>query len=179
MIYRSLQLDRFQEDAIQAIDQEHSVIVAAPTGAGKTVVADYAVDRCIQSDRRVIYTAPIKALSNQKYRDFHEQYGDRVGILTGDVVLNPYAQILLMTTEIFRNTIFDDIERLADVEYAIFDEIHYINDVERGTVWEESIIFAPQHIKFACLSATIPNIDQFADWMRSVREIEIDVVQEL
>ena len=84
-----------------------------------------------------------------------------------------------MTTEIFRNTIFDDIERLADVEYAIFDEIHYINDVERGTVWEESIIFAPQHIKFACLSATIPNLNQFGDWMRSVREIEIDVVQEL
>ena len=179
MFYRGLQLDGFQEDAIRAIDRDRSVIVAAPTGAGKTVVAEYAVDKCIQGDRRVIYTAPIKALSNQKYRDFYERYGDRVGILTGDVVLNPYAQILLMTTEIFRNTIFDDIERLADVEYAIFDEIHYINDVERGTVWEESIIFAPQHIKFACLSATIPNINQFADWMRSVREIEIDVVQEL
>ena len=179
MFYRGLQLDRFQEEAIQAIDQERSVIVAAPTGAGKTVVAEYAVDKCIQDDRRVIYTAPIKALSNQKYRDFYKRYGDRVGILTGDVVLNPYAQILLMTTEIFRNTIFDDIERLSDVEYAIFDEIHYINDVERGTVWEESIIFAPQHIKFTCLSATIPNINQFGDWMRSVREIEIDVVQEL
>ncbi len=179
MFYRGLQLDRFQEEAIRAIDHERSVIVAAPTGAGKTVVAEYAVDKCIQGDRRVIYTAPIKALSNQKYRDFFERYGDRVGILTGDVVLNPYAQILLMTTEIFRNTIFDDIERLADVEYAIFDEIHYINDVERGTVWEESIIFAPQHIKFACLSATIPNLNQFGDWMRSVREIEIDVVQEL
>ena len=179
MFYRGLQLDRFQEEAIRAIDHERSVIVAAPTGAGKTVVAEYAVDKCIQGDRRVIYTAPIKALSNQKYRDFFERYGDRVGILTGDVVRNPYAQILLMTTEIFRNTIFDDIERLADVEYAIFDEIHYINDVERGTVWEESIIFAPQHIKFACLSATIPNLNQFGDWMRSVREIEIDVVQEL
>ncbi len=179
MIYRGLQLDRFQEDAIQAIERDHSVIVAAPTGAGKTVVAEYAVDKCLQDDRRVIYTAPIKALSNQKYRDFYEQYSDRVGILTGDVVLNPYAQILLMTTEIFRNTIFDDIERLADVENVIFDEIHYINDIERGTVWEESIIFAPQHIKFTCLSATIPNINQFADWMRSIREIEIDVVQEL
>ena len=178
MFYRGLQLDPFQEDAVQAIDLDHSVIVAAPTGAGKTVIAEYAVDRCLQGDRRVIYTAPIKALSNQKYRDFYERYGDRVGILTGDVVLNPYAQILLMTTEIFRNTIFDDMERLADVEYVIFDEIHYINDIERGTVWEESIIFAPQHIKFACLSATIPNINQFADWMRSIREIEIDVVQE-
>ena len=99
--------------------------------------------------------------------------------MTGDVVLNPYAQVLLMTTEIFRNTIFDDIARLASVEYVIFDEIHYINDIERGTVWEESIIFAPQHIKFVCLSATIPNINQFAEWMRSVREIEIDVVEEL
>ncbi len=179
MHYRDLQLDRFQEVAIRAIDQDHSVVVSAPTGAGKTVVAEYAVDKCIQTERRVIYTAPIKALSNQKYRDFSGRYGDRVGILTGDVVINPYAQLLLMTTEIFRNTIFDNIERFGNVEYAIFDEIHYINDVERGTVWEESIIFAPQHIKFVCLSATIPNINQFTDWMQSVRDIKIDVVEEL
>ena len=179
MLYKGLQLDPFQEEAIHAIDRNHSVLVTAPTGAGKTVLAEYAIEKCIEMGRRVIYTAPIKALSNQKYRDFYGTYGDRVGIVTGDVVLNQSAQVLLMTTEIFRNTIFDDITRLDDVEYVIFDEIHYINDIERGTVWEESIIFAPQNIKFVCLSATIPNINQFAEWMRTVREVEINVIEEL
>ena len=179
MLYKGLQLDPFQEEAIHAIDRNHSVLVTAPTGAGKTVLAEYAIEKCMEMNRRVIYTAPIKALSNQKYRDFYGAYGDRVGIVTGDVVINQSAQILLMTTEIFRNTIFDDIARLDDVEYVIFDEIHYINDIERGTVWEESIIFAPQNIKFVCLSATIPNINQFAEWMRTVREVEINVIEEL
>ena len=179
MLYKGFELDRFQENAIHAIDKAHSVIVTAPTGAGKTVIAEYAVEECIRMERRVIYTAPIKALSNQKYRDFYKEYGERIGIVTGDVVLNPFAQVLLMTTEVFRNTIFDDITRLEDVEYVIFDEIHYINDIDRGTVWEESIIFAPQNIKFICLSATIPNIKQFAEWMRTVRETEIDVIEEL
>ena len=179
MLYKGLQLDRFQEEAIEAIDRDASVIVTAPTGAGKTVIAEYAVEKCIRENHRVIYTAPIKALSNQKYRDFYAEYGDKIGIVTGDVVLNPYAQVLLMTTEIFRNTIFDDIERLQDVSYVIFDEIHYINDIERGTVWEESLIFAPQHIKFVCLSATIPNIDSFTEWMQSVRDIDIEIVEEL
>ena len=179
MHYKGFQLDRFQEEAVAAINRDSSVIVTAPTGAGKTVIAEYAVEKCIQENGRVIYTAPIKALSNQKYRDFYAEYGDKIGIVTGDVVLNPYAQVLLMTTEIFRNTIFDDIERLQDVSYVIFDEIHYINDIERGTVWEESLIFAPQHIKFVCLSATIPNINSFAEWMQSVRDIDIEVVEEL
>ncbi|MDE0011639.1 MAG: DEAD/DEAH box helicase [Candidatus Poribacteria bacterium] len=179
MLYKGLQLDRFQEEAIEAINRDASVIVTAPTGAGKTVIAEYAVEKCIEENHRVIYTAPIKALSNQKYRDFYAEYGDKIGIVTGDVVINPYAQVLLMTTEIFRNTIFDDIERLQDVSYVIFDEIHYINDIERGTVWEESLIFAPQHIKFVCLSATIPNISSFAEWMQSVRDIDIEIVEEL
>ena len=178
MIYKGFELDRFQEEAIYAIDRSHSVVVTAPTGAGKTVIAEYVVETCIRMGRRVIYTAPIKALSNQKYRDFYQQYGDAIGIVTGDVTLNASAQVLLMTTEIFRNTIFDDITRLEGIEYVIFDEIHYINDIERGTVWEESIIFAPQHIKFVCLSATIPNIGQFAEWMRSVRDGKIEVVED-
>jgi superfamily II RNA helicase len=178
MLYKGYELDRFQEEAIDSITQGHSVIVAAPTGAGKTVIAEYAVEKCIEQNKRIIYTAPIKALSNQKYRDFYKDYGDLIGIMTGDVVLNPFAPVLIMTTEIFRNTIFDDITRLDDVEYVIFDEIHYINDIERGTVWEESIIFAPQNIKFVCLSATMPNLRQFARWMQSVRDIQIDVVEE-
>ncbi len=178
MGYKGLQLDRFQEEAIEAINRDNSVIVSAPTGAGKTIVAEYAVEQCIRENRRVIYTAPIKALSNQKYRDFYAEYGDKIGVVTGDIVLNPYAQVLLMTTEIFRNTIFDDVERLDNVSYVILDEIHYINDIARGTVWEESLIFAPQHIKFVCLSATIPNIKHFAEWMQNVREINIDVVEE-
>ena len=178
MLYKGYELDRFQEEAIDSITQGHSVIVAAPTGAGKTVIAEYAVEKCIEQNKRIIYTAPIKALSNQKYRDFSKDYGDLIGIMTGDVVLNPFAPVLIMTTEIFRNTIFDDITRLDDVEYVIFDEIHYINDIERGTVWEESIIFAPQNIKFVCLSATMPNLRQFAKWMQSVRDCQIDVVEE-
>ncbi|MBD3182270.1 DEAD/DEAH box helicase [Candidatus Poribacteria bacterium] len=178
MLYKEYILDRFQEEAIKSIENNHSVIVAAPTGAGKTLIAEYAIEKHIQAEEQIIYTAPIKALSNQKYRDFSRDYGDRIGIVTGDVVINPEAPILLMTTEIFRNTIFDDINRLRNVRYVIFDEIHFIDDIERGTVWEESIIFAPQHINFICLSATIPNLREFAAWMRSVRQNRIDVVLE-
>lgn len=169
MRYKGYELDPFQEKAIEAIDHKHTVIVAAPTGAGKTLIAEYAIERYLQEGRRIIYTAPIKALSNQKFRDFSAAYGDRIGILTGDVVINPLAPVLIMTTEIFRNTLFDDPTRLAEVEYVILDEIHYINDIERGTVWEESILFAPPHINFLCLSATISNLEEFAAWMRSVR----------
>ena len=179
MQYKGLTLDSFQAEAIRAIDQQHSVVVTAPTGAGKTIIAEYAVERCIQSQQRIIYTAPIKALSNQKYRDFLSLYGEQVGILTGDVVINQFAPVLIMTTEIFRNTIFDNISRLSDVSYVVFDEVHFINDSARGTVWEESLIFAPQHIKFICLSATISNIDQFSGWMNEIREIPITVVEEI
>ena len=118
MNYKNLTLDTFQEQAIKGVDQEHSVLVAAPTGAGKTIIAEYAIEKCIQNGDRVIYTAPIKALSNQKYRDLIALYGNQVGIVTGDVVLNQYAQILLMTTEVFRNTIFDNINRLNAVSYT-------------------------------------------------------------
>ena len=178
MFYKQYRLDRFQEEAINSIEQNRSVIVAAPTGAGKTLIAEYAVEKHIEAGEQIIYTAPIKALSNQKYRDFSRDYGDKVGIVTGDVVINPDAPTLIMTTEIFRNIIFDNVDRLGNVRYVIFDEIHYIDDIERGTVWEESIIFAPQHVKFICLSATIFNLKEFADWMKSVRHSEIDVVSE-
>jgi len=114
----------------------------------------------------IVYTAPIKALSNQKFRDFREIHGDEVGIMTGDVTINPSASLLIMTTEVFRNTIFESPERLEQVSFVVFDEVHYLDDPERGTVWEESILYAPGHIRIVALSATIPNIEQLAGWIR-------------
>jgi len=179
MRFKGYELDPFQERAITAVESGKSVIVAAPTGAGKTVIAEYAIEKAIAENRQIIYTAPIKALSNQKFRDFSTDYKDKIGIMTGDVIINPEAPVLIMTTEIFRNIIFDaEEDRLDGIDTVIFDEIHYINDIQRGTVWEESIIFAPQHIKFICLSATIPNIGEFGDWMRQVRTIPIETITE-
>ena len=144
------------------------MIVSAPTGAGKTLVAEYAIERCIERKARVIYTSPIKALSNQKFRDFRATYGDAIGLMTGDVTINPDAPVLIMTTEIFRNTIFESEDRFRDAELVIIDEIHYIDDDERGTVWEESIIFAPKNVRFVGLSATISNLEQFRAWVEKV-----------
>ena len=130
------ELDPFQKKAISWIDQEHSVLVSAPTGAGKTLIAEYAIDKAMDRNERVIYTAPIKALSNQKYRDFRAQYGEeQVGILTGDVSINPDAPILIMTTEIYRNSLFESMDRIHKISWVIFDEVHYLDDPERGTVW--------------------------------------------
>jgi len=177
--YLNLELDEFQQKAFEAVDRGDSLIIAAPTGCGKTLVAEYAVDISIALGRRVIYTAPIKALSNQKYRDFRRRFGDEVvGIQTGDVTINPEARLLIMTTEIFRNLILEDSQRLGDVYYAIFDEIHYLDDPERGTVWEESIILAPRSIRFMCLSATVPNIHELAAWMGEVRATRFVVIEE-
>ncbi|MHC4930956.1 MAG: DEAD/DEAH box helicase [Planctomycetota bacterium] len=168
----------FQQRAIAAIDAGRSVIVAAPTGAGKTLVADYAIEHAFLEGKRIVYTAPIKALSNQKFRDFREEHRDDVGIMTGDVTIHPEAPLLIMTTEVFRNTIFESPERLEHVEFVVFDEVHYLDDPERGTVWEESILYAPQHIRILALSATIPNIEQLAGWIRKTRRCEMDVVEE-
>ena len=179
MQYLNLELDPFQQKAFSSVDQGESLIVAAPTGCGKTLIAEYAVDVSMQQGKRVVYTAPIKALSNQKYRDFRKRFGDDVvGIQTGDVTINPDARLLIMTTEIFRNLILENSPRLLDVYYAIFDEIHYLDDPERGTVWEESIILAPQEIRFMCLSATVPNIRELAAWMGTVRGTSFTVIEE-
>jgi superfamily II RNA helicase len=177
--FKGLRLYPFQVDAIRAIDEGRSVIVAAPTGAGKTIIAEYAIEKALREGTRVVYTSPVKALSNQKYRDFNASYPDRIGIMTGDVTLNPGAPVLIMTTEIFRNTIFEDESRFHDVAFCVFDEIHYMDDEERGTVWEESIIFAPPSIRFVCLSATIANLDEFARWVEDVRGSSVEVVMTL
>jgi len=178
MEFHGLTLDPFQERAIRGIDAGHTVLVGAPTGTGKTLIAEYAVQRCLTRGEQVIYTAPIKALSNQKFHDFHARFPDRVGILTGDVSINPAADVVVMTTEVLRNTLLEDRQRLDSVAYVVFDEIHYVNDIERGTVWEESIMLCPPHIALVCLSATAPNLDQFAGWIRSVHPVPVDVIVE-
>lgn len=170
MLFKNVTLDPFQQEALKAIDSGFSLLVSAPTGSGKTLIAEYAIEKCLQSGKRLIYTAPIKALSNQKFRDFAVEYGSKVGIKTGDVSINPDAQIVLMTTEIFRNTIFENPDALRDVEFVVLDEIHYLDDIERGTVWEECVIFAPEHIRLLCLSATVQNLFEFSQWISRVRK---------
>ncbi len=175
--YRGLVLNPFQEEALDAIAAGRSVLLSAPTGAGKTLVAEYAIEETLKRGRRAIYTAPIKALSNQKYRDFKADPSIDVGIMTGDVTINPGAPLLVMTTEIFRNAVFEAPAELGDVEYVVFDEIHYMDDLERGTVWEESIIFAPPQIKFICLSATVSNLGQFGQWIRLTRGTPLEIIR--
>jgi ATP-dependent RNA helicase HelY len=159
-------LDPFQVEAIEKLESHDGVLVSAPTSSGKTVIADYAVFRALQTDTRAIYTTPLKALSNQKYRDYRRLHGDGyVGLVTGENTINPLAPVVVMTTEILRNLIYEDPERLQRVRYVILDEVHYIDDFPRGAVWEEIIIQAPRHIKFIGLSATISNFQEVAEWM--------------
>uniref|UniRef100_A0A0N5A2L5 Superkiller viralicidic activity 2-like 2 n=1 Tax=Parastrongyloides trichosuri TaxID=131310 RepID=A0A0N5A2L5_PARTI len=157
-------LDSFQKEAVLCIENNQSVLVSAHTSAGKTVVALYAIAVCLREKQRVIYTSPIKALSNQKYRELQEEFAD-VGLMTGDVTLNPDASILVMTTEILRSMLYRGSEILSEVGWVIFDEIHYMRDGERGVVWEETIILLPDNIHYVFLSATIPNARQFAEWV--------------
>ncbi|MCF7866736.1 DEAD/DEAH box helicase [Candidatus Woesearchaeota archaeon] len=177
--FKEFKLDRFQIEAIQSIEKNNSVVVSAATGTGKTLIADYIIDKCLKEKQKVIYTAPIKALSNQKYRDFKKQYGEEnVGILTGDITINPEAPIKIMTTEIYRNMLLANDPETEELPYVIFDEIHFLGDIERGTVWEESIIFSHENTRFLCLSATIPNARQFANWIQHIKKHNVDVVTE-
>ncbi len=173
-----MEYDRFQKEAIEHINAGQSVIVCAPTGAGKTAIAEHVITESMRRGEGVIYTAPIKALSNQKFRDFQEQFKDAIGILTGDVSLNASAPVLIMTTEIFRNKVLDEPESLERYSWIIYDEVHYIDNPERGTVWEESLIFLPKHMKLLALSATIPNIRQFASWIESIHGKPVQTVVE-
>ncbi len=167
-------LDDFQLQAIAALDAQKSVVVCAPTGSGKTIIAEYAIHRALMHGRRVFYTTPLKALSNQKLRDFQEQFGASiVGLITGDTLINVNAPIVVMTTEVFRNMLYDTpIGQVGtsteDVEVVVLDECHYLSDRQRGTVWEESIIYCPPQIQIVALSATVGNPEQLTDWMSRV-----------
>jgi superfamily II RNA helicase len=167
-------LDSFQLEAIAALDAGKSVVVCAPTGSGKTLVGEYAIHRALAAGRRVFYTTPLKALSNQKLRDFRDQFGsETVGLLTGDLSINRDAPILVMTTEIFRNMLYGTEigavgTSLEDVQAVVLDECHYMNDRQRGTVWEESIIYCPPEIQLVALSATVDNSEQLTDWISQV-----------
>ncbi|XP_035234652.1 exosome RNA helicase MTR4 [Anguilla anguilla] len=157
-------LDPFQREAILCIDNNQSVLVSAHTSAGKTVCAEYAIALALREKQRVIFTSPIKALSNQKYREMYEEFQD-VGLMTGDVTINPTASCLVMTTEILRSMLYRGSEVMREVAWVVFDEIHYMRDSERGVVWEETIILLPDNVHYVFLSATIPNARQFAEWI--------------
>jgi ATP-dependent RNA helicase HelY len=164
-------LDGFQREAIEKLDAGRGgVLVSAPTSSGKTVVAEYAIFRALQTGAKVIYTTPLKALSNQKYHDFVREYGEAtVGLVTGENTINDEAPVVVMTTEILRNLIYEDPKRLEMVHYVVLDEVHYIDDFPRGSVWEEIVIQAPTTIKLVGLSATIGNFKEIADWMAENR----------
>jgi len=170
--------DRFQLEAFDAVDRGEHVIVSAPTGSGKTLVADYAVDAAVERGGRAFYTAPLKALSNQKFRDLGARHGrDRVGLLTGDVTVNPDAAVVVMTTEVLRNMIYAGSSALDDLEVVVLDEVHFLQDAYRGPVWEEVIIHLPGRIRLVCLSATVSNSDELAEWMTTVRGPTTAVVE--
>lgn len=165
------ELDTFQKEAICNLEMGRSVFVAAHTSAGKTVVAEYAFALALKHCSRAVYTSPIKTISNQKFRDFSSKFD--VGIMTGDTQVNPHASCLILTTEILRSMLYKGADLTRDMEFVIFDEVHYVNDVERGVVWEETIIMLPPHVQVILLSATVPNVDEFAAWVGRTRKMQI------
>ena len=192
------ELDAFQKEGIYRIYKNENILVTAHTGSGKTVLALYAIAHCLKHNKKVLYTSPIKSLSNQKYAEFREKFGDSIGIMTGDIKMNPDAQCVIMTTEILRNILYriDDSAKstseqvlqgitekqnsslinIKDVGAVIFDEVHYINDPDRGKIWEESIILLPKEITLVMLSATIDKAEQFASWIGNIKEKNISLI---
>ena len=167
---RGIHLDDFQVQGVRALAAGHDVLISAPTGAGKTVIADFAVELALATNKRCVYTAPIKALSNQKHKDLTKRLGeDTVGLLTGDVTINRDAPILVVTTEVLRNMLFMRAPEIADVGFVVLDEVHYLADASRGPVWEEVILQLPAHVRLVSLSATVANIEEFSCWLTSVR----------
>ncbi len=173
------ELDPFQVKALDAIDAGGSVLVAAPTGSGKTVVAEYALSRALAEGTKAFYTTPLKALSNQKYTDLCQRHGpESVGLLTGDNAVNGDADVVVMTTEVLRNMIYAGAPALERLRYVVLDEVHYLQDPYRGAVWEEVIIHAPPEVLLVCLSATVSNAEEVAGWIRSVRGPTAAVIEE-
>ncbi|OMH85048.1 putative ATP-dependent RNA helicase [Zancudomyces culisetae] len=171
------ELDGFQKEAICRLEHSENVFVAAHTSAGKTVVAEYAIALSMAHMTKTIYTSPIKALSNQKFREFCDKFGaDNVGIITGDVVVRPEASAVIMTTEILRMMLYRGADMLRDVEFVVLDEVHYVNDTDRGVVWEEVIIMLPKHVTLVLLSATVSNTLEFSEWVGRTRKSEVYVV---
>jgi ATP-dependent RNA helicase HelY len=175
----SFTLDPFQQQACQALQGGHSVLVCAPTGAGKTVVGEFAVHLALAAGGKCFYTTPIKALSNQKYADLVERYGrDSVGLLTGDQSLNPGAPVVVMTTEVLRNMLYAGSDALLGLSYVVMDEVHYLADRFRGAVWEEVILHLPPDVRLVSLSATVSNAEEFGAWMETVRGDTAVIVDE-
>ncbi|HSU00862.1 MAG TPA: DEAD/DEAH box helicase [Geodermatophilus sp.] len=173
-------LDPFQVEACEALDEGAGVLVCAPTGAGKTVVGEFAVHKALAEGRKAFYTTPIKALSNQKYNDLVDRYGaDRVGLLTGDNAVNGDAPVVVMTTEVLRNMLYAESPAIDGLGYVVMDEVHYLADRFRGAVWEEVIIHLPQSVTLVSLSATVSNAEEFADWLVTVRGHTKVVVSEV
>jgi ATP-dependent RNA helicase HelY len=173
------ELDPFQLEAMDALDRGHSVVVAAPTGSGKTVVAEYAVALALAGGGKAFYTTPLKALSNQKFADFSRRHGAaQVGLLTGDNAVNGDARVVVMTTEVLRNMIYAGSASLAGLRYVVLDEVHYLQDPYRGPVWEEVIIHLPPEVDLVCLSATVSNAEELADWVQTVRGSTRAVIEE-
>ena len=172
-------LDDFQVQALDALDAGRSVLVAAPTGSGKTVVAEYAVAKALAEGGKTFYTTPLKALSNQKFGDLSRRHGpERVGLLTGDNSINGDAPVVVMTTEVLRNMIYAASSTLDGLRYVVLDEVHYLQDRYRGPVWEEVIIHTPPEVDLVCLSATVSNAEEFADWIQTVRGATTAIIEE-
>src|SRR3954449_9915819 len=171
--------DAFQRTACAALEAGHGVLVAAPTGAGKTVVGEFAVHLALGARNKCFYTTPIKALSNQKFNDLVDRYGaERVGLLTGDNAINGDADVVVMTTEVLRNMLYAGSEALRGLSHVVMDEVHYLADRFRGAVWEECIIHLPESVRLVALSATVSNAEEFGDWLKEVRGETTVIVDE-
>src|SRR5687768_18204519 len=173
-------LDPFQVEACEAVEDGDGVLVAAPTGSGKTIVGEFAVHLALATGRKRFYTTPIKALSNQKFADLVARYGaDKVGLLTGDNSVNGEAPVVVMTTEVLRNMLYAGSGTLGGLGYVVMDEVHYLSDRFRGAVWEEVIIHLPSSVALVSLSATVSNAEEFGDWLVTVRGDTKVVVSEV
>src|SRR4051812_14196382 len=172
-------LDRFQVEACHVVEEGRGVLVAAPTGSGKTIVGEFAVHLALQTGRKAFYTTPIKALSNQKFNDLVARYGpEQVGLLTGDNVVNGEAPVVVMTTEVLRNMLYAGSRTLLGLGFVVMDEVHYLADRSRGAVWEEVIIHLPESVSLVSLSATVSNAEEFGEWLETVRGDTTTIVEE-